>query len=170
MASSSSLTREIGRGGAIRAASCAAQFFKLRALGSRAIRTAAESVAGTVLARTLHTAAVVGDAALVRILVAEGHDPRADDRFGTAPLNYAAACGHAAVVAALVEAGADVSAPDSRSHSTPLHSAAMGGSAGVIRALLAAGAARGARDKWGSTPLDRAVQFHEAAAASALRT
>ncbi|KAG2492688.1 hypothetical protein HYH03_009102 [Edaphochlamys debaryana] len=57
------------------------------------------------------------------------------------PLHFAAGGGHAAVVEALLQAGADVEAAmATEEQARPLHLAAAGGHADVIRALLKAGA------------------------------
>ncbi|MEM1450377.1 MAG: ankyrin repeat domain-containing protein [Planctomycetota bacterium] len=76
-------------------------------------------------------------------LLADGADP--NGRSGeTSLLCRAAAEGHAEIVRALLEAGADPSAPDSVRRpelaTTPLHAAAGSGHLACVEALLAAGA------------------------------
>lgn len=92
----------------------------------------------------LYRAAVHGDAAIVRMLLAAGADPDREsggDSEGL-PLCAAACWGHAEAVGALLDAGAD---PDRRedgegSAMTALHWAAANGHLAVVTALLERGA------------------------------
>jgi ankyrin repeat protein len=84
------------------------------------------------------------------------HDRPGVDRYGRAPLHYAALEGRGSDVIMLLEAGADAGAADDDGW-TPLHAAAQGGHAHVLELLLGAGAAVDARDSYGNTPLFRAV-------------
>jgi ankyrin repeat protein len=59
-------------------------------------------------------------------------------------------------VVRLIGAGAAADAPDAVGF-TPLHFAAQEQHPGVVDVLLTAGADLGARDRWGNTPLWRAV-------------
>jgi len=61
----------------------------------------------------MHYAALDGDLAQVRRLLAGGADPSAADDEGKTPLHFAAKGQHATVAQALLVAGADVDARDS---------------------------------------------------------
>jgi outer membrane protein assembly factor BamB/ankyrin repeat protein len=64
----------------------------------------------------------------------------AKTRYGVTALTYASRHGHAEVVKALLEAGAEVNVADSFYHGTPLSAAAFEGHAEVVRLLLKHGA------------------------------
>ena len=85
----------------------------------------------------LHSAALLGDAAQVRQLLAAGAAADAEDADACTPLHYAAGQGHAEIVRALLAAGADT---HGRHHFTPLYLAVRGGWHEVCLTLLDAGA------------------------------
>jgi uncharacterized protein len=83
------------------------------------------------------------------------HSTDGGDRAGRTPLHYAALAGDIDLVRVLIR-DHDVSARD-RDGFTPLHFAAQGSHADVVVVLVAAGASVDAQDRWGDTPLSRAV-------------
>ena len=68
--------------------------------------------ASPALAAPLHDAAIRGDAAQIKALLAGGADADARDRLGMTPIFYAAIKGSAAGIEALAGGGADVNARD----------------------------------------------------------
>jgi ankyrin repeat protein len=95
----------------------------------------------------LHWAAVNGDLELVNMLVRAGANLKAATRISAAtPLLLAAENGHAAVVRALLDAGAEVNAVDTGG-TTALMLAAAAGHADALRFLLQRGAEANARDR-----------------------
>jgi uncharacterized protein len=97
------------------------------------------------------------DAAGVQLLLK--HKARVDTRDGErrSALHVAAAAGHAGIVAALLDAGADVRARDVHGM-TPLLSAARGGRVSAFDALVAAGADVALRDNDERSALVHAAQ------------
>jgi cytohesin len=93
----------------------------------------------------------------VEALLAAGADVNAaaDAGLRWTPLHEAAFAGHARVMQALLQAGADREARDVGGR-TPLHAAVMANQIGTVRALLSAGADSRALDEGGHTPLDYA--------------
>ena len=122
------------------------------------------ATASTTTAQTIFDAITHGDIHLVREHIAGGTDVNgASELTGTRPLHYSAYRGHAGIVAALLQAGAD---PNLRTKSgelrtsdrgTALHLAADGGNIEIVVALLNAGANPSARDDSGWTPLHYAA-------------
>ena len=88
-------------------------------------------------------AAMRGDAAAVRALIAEGADVNAAQGDGMTALHWAARNRDAALVRDLLEAGAAVSAGTRIGHYTALHLAAQVGAGEVVEVLLGAGADAG---------------------------
>jgi hypothetical protein len=107
-------------------------------------------------ARALAHAALEGDTATVRTLVADGADVNVRDRGGNTPLSDAALFGHPDTVEALLAAGAKVDPRDNRGD-TPLLRASQDGYTSVVRLLLAAGADVNAQNGVGWTPLMQAA-------------
>ena len=111
----------------------------------------------------LHMAAAACSCRLAELLVSHGAVPRAKNRRGAVPLNYAAdgnqaePQAQAAVVEYLISIGADPNAVDG-SGVAPMHRAVRRRSLSAVRALLDGGASLGQRNKSGSTPLHLAVQ------------
>lgn len=87
-----------------------------------------------------------------RMLLRQGADPNAANRYGVRPLDVACRNGSADLVVALLGAGAEADASGNAGH-TPLMSACRTGRPGPIAMLLDAGAAVNARDGKGQTPL-----------------
>ena len=97
---------------------------------------------------------------LARCLKVKKSDAR--NKYGRAPLHYAAQGEAPALVTALVKAGADPNVQDKRGGWTPLHLAAQTSKTpAVVTALMDAGADPGARDKKGRTPLQLAEKFNK---------
>lgn len=99
----------------------------------------------------LHSAAVDGRAAEVRLLLVAGADPNAVDDYGTTPLSLAVLEGRAPLVSTLVRAGGHVNATGSNGL-TMLMLAARS-SADVTEALVRSGAEVNAQDASGQTAL-----------------
>jgi CubicO group peptidase (beta-lactamase class C family) len=123
------------------------------ASGSRAIAPPGRAASAAVVPEALHIAAVQGDAAAVRRLLAGGADPDRLDAYGSTPLIAAITFGHEAAARALIAGGADLSRPNAEG-STPLHVAAFFAREGIVQALLDAGANRYALNDAGDTPRD----------------
>jgi ankyrin repeat protein len=114
----------------------------------------------------LHLAAFFGKTENVRLLLAEGADPRAVARNPSCvqPLHSAAAARELEIARLLVAAGADVNARQQGGW-TPLHAAAAHGDEPLARLLLAHGAEPGVANELGRTPSDLARENdHEALA------
>lgn len=97
------------------------------------------------------------DAAGVQLLLRHKARIGATGPRGRSALHEAAAAGHAGIVHALLDAGADPRAVDPEGR-TPLHEAARAGALPVVEALLDAGAAADARDREGGSVLHHACQ------------
>nr|6MWQ_A Chain A, DARPin, Muscle-type aldolase chimeric fusion [synthetic construct]6MWQ_B Chain B, DARPin, Muscle-type aldolase chimeric fusion [synthetic construct]6MWQ_C Chain C, DARPin, Muscle-type aldolase chimeric fusion [synthetic construct]6MWQ_D Chain D, DARPin, Muscle-type aldolase chimeric fusion [synthetic construct] len=107
---------------------------------------------GSDLGKKLLEAARAGQDDEVRILMANGADVNALDRFGLTPLHLAAQRGHLEIVEVLLKCGADVNAADLWGQ-TPLHLAATAGHLEIVEVLLKYGADVNALDLIGKTPL-----------------
>jgi ankyrin repeat protein len=106
----------------------------------------------------LHYAALNGNFAEVKRLLAEGADPSAADDDGRTPLHFATQSQHVAVAQALLVAGATVDAQDSHGN-TPLSNAVYDcdGVRGELIALLRSHGADPRREnKHGVSPLSLA--------------
>jgi truncated hemoglobin YjbI len=120
-------------------------------------------------ARTLlHEVAGQGNARIVALLLRLGADPNASEAFVHTPLYDVSnaypsdGVASATVVSILVEAGANVNAREKVKRCSALHMAARRGNVLVAQALLKCGADVEARDKYGDTPLHRAVKCRQA--------
>jgi ankyrin repeat protein len=95
-----------------------------------------------------------GDLDAVRTLIRDGADVDAAQGDGMTALHWAAANGHAPVVAALLEARARTDPATRIGAYTPLHLASRGGHSAIVRALADAGAdVHAATSTGGATPL-----------------
>lgn len=103
----------------------------------------------------LHSAAMFGDAAMVRMLLKHGATIDKPDACGVTPLHSAAWKNNADTIKALCEAGATIDARDD-DDKTPLHTAALRLAPKAVKALIDAGADVNA-DSDGGTPLFLAV-------------
>jgi ankyrin repeat protein len=97
-------------------------------------------------------AAMRGDAAAVRALLAKGADVNAPQGDGATALHWAVYRGDKVLAGLLIRAGANVKAAN-RDGSTPLWLASVNGSADIIAALLEAGADANEQLPLGRTPL-----------------
>ena len=110
-------------------------------------------------------AAMQGDAATVRALLAQGADVNEAQGDGMTALHWAARNRDADLARTLLEAGADVGAGTRIGHYTPLHLASEAGSGEVVDVLLGAGADPMARIVGAGSP----TPLHFAAAAGSER-
>ena len=125
----------------------------------------------------LHWCAELGHERVARALLDgrfEGRGAGAEQRtaFGATALVLASARGHEAVVRLLLARGARCEARNELGN-TALHSAVAGNHAGVVALLLRVEGSRDAlalRDRYGRTPIDRAIGDGHAAIAAALRS
>ena len=110
-----------------------------------------------------------GEAATVRVLLAQGEDAAAAHGDGMSALHWAAERGDAEMAGALIHAGATVDAVTRVGHYTPLHVASTAGRAEVVGVLLSSGAdATAAAGAGGVTPLHLAAAAGSVAAIGAL--
>lgn len=116
----------------------------------------------------LADAAMKGDAASVRTLLATGADVNAARGDGMTALHWAAETGNAEIAEILVNAGAILEVTTRLGAYTPLHVAGRKGAAEVIRVLLDAGANPGTVAATGSTPLHLVAGAGSAAGAKHL--
>ncbi|CAK0868488.1 unnamed protein product [Prorocentrum cordatum] len=87
----------------------------------------------------LHSAAGFGHLAVAKVLLDNGADPHARDRFGYTPLIFAAAYGHLEITKVLLAKRADPNAKNIQGW-TSLHRAAARGHRKIVMALLELGA------------------------------
>jgi ankyrin repeat protein len=119
-------------------------------------------------ATALAAAAMRGDLAEVRALIARQADVNAATGDGMSALHWAAERGDAAMVQALLKAGASTTGTTKNGGYTPLHVAARAGHGAAVKALLAGGADAKALTTTGATALHLAAQAGDAMAVSAL--
>src|SRR5215212_9547072 len=113
------------------------------------------------------TAAMKGDLAAVKKLIAQGNDVNVAEGDGMTALHWAAEHGDSAMADALLKAHANVKAATRIGSYTPLHIASKAGSAAVVRALLKAGADAKAVTTSGATALHFAASSGSADAVTA---
>lgn len=117
-------------------------------------------------------AAKNGDLTDVKRLTAENPALlHARDKDGSTPLHCAVWKGHAEVVNALLDAGADIHAHNQNDHwgTTPLHAAAHANHGPIVKRLIEHGADVNARNLRGGTPLGETSAHNAARAAKILK-
>ncbi len=117
---------------------------------------------------TVANAAMAGDTATVRRLVASGANVNIAQGDGMTALHWAAERGDLAMANALLRAHASVKAVTREASYTPLHIASKNGNATVVRALIKAGADVNALTNSGATALHLAAGSGSADAVLAL--
>ena len=123
----------------------------LRAMVSKRVNINAPQADGTT---ALHWATHWNDVEAVQILLKAGANPSTTNRFGASPLSEAAISGHAPLVKALLDAGADAKTLSTPDGETVLMSAARSGNVDAVRMLLDRGADVNGREKYkGQTAL-----------------
>lgn len=113
-------------------------------------------------------AAMKGDLARVRALIASGASVNAPQGDGMTALHWAAERGDSAMTVTLLRAHASVKATTRIGGYTPLHIAARTGRGAVVRALLSAGADAKLATESGATPLHFAAASGDASSVEAL--
>ena len=113
----------------------------------------AASVSAAEADTRLSTAAMKGDVATLRALLAEGVDVNEPQGDGTTALHWAAYRDDLAMARLLVAAGADVAATTRLVEYTPLFMASKNGNAAIVDLLLEAGAEANSTTTTGTTPL-----------------
>jgi ankyrin repeat protein len=107
-------------------------------------------------ATAMHGAARAGHCSVIELLIKEGGDVNARNKYLMTPLHEAAIDGRTRVVQLLISSGAKV---DAENHGgwTPLFNAAMDGHAATVKLLLSNGANGAHADKDGNTALHYAA-------------
>ena len=113
-------------------------------------------------------AAMRGDLAAVKKLIAQGADVNAAEGDGMTALHWAADRGDSAMAAALLRAHANVKAVTRIGAYTPLHVACRSGSGPIVEALIKAGSDVKALAETGATPLHLAAEAGDSTAVAAL--
>ena len=104
-----------------------------------------------------HTAVYWGQKAVIETLVAKGADINAKEKDGTTPLHEAVGKKHTEIVKFLLDKGAEINTKGGWQRQTPLHCAVRVGDSNTVELLLAHGADINAKDRFGDTPLLKAV-------------
>ena len=137
-------------------------------LGTIAVLAAATPSSLTPVAAPVADAAMKGDLALVRKLIAQGERVNSPQGDGMTALHWAADRGDSAMAAVLIRARADVRAVTRIGGYTPLHIASRSGEAPVVAALLEAGSDPNALSEAGASPLHFAAGSGNVGAVTAL--
>ena len=113
-------------------------------------------------------AAMKGDVAAVRALIARGADVNAAHGDGMTALHWAAERGDSAMTTVLIRAKANTGATTRIGDYTPLHIAAKGGKGPIVKTLLRAGSDANARTASGTTALHFAAAAGDTISINAL--
>ncbi len=113
-------------------------------------------------------AAMQGDLAKVRALLAQQSDVNVAQGDGMTALHWAADRGDVAMTALLLRSGAKLTGTTRNGGYTPLHVAARAGHGAVVQALLGAGADVGTLTATGATPMHLAASAGDAVSVKAL--
>ena len=138
------------------------------------VRVATAKTQTTPVARETRVAPVVaeaamqGDVAKVRTLLAQQNDVNVAQGDGMTALHWAADRGDAAMTALLLRSGAKLTGTTKNGGYTPLHVAARAGHGAVVQALLAAGADAKTLTSTGATAMHLAASAGDAASVKAL--
>ena len=119
-------------------------------------------------APTVAEAAMQGDIAKVRALLAQQHDVNVAQGDGMTALHWAADRGDVAMSTLLLRSGAKLTGTTKNGGYTPLHVAARAGHGAVVQTLLAAGADARALTATGATAMHLAAAAGDAASVKAL--
>lgn len=99
------------------------------------------------------TKRVTGHAAIIKMLLGAGADPRVRNSFGETCVHLAARKGQAGWVEIVIAAGVDVNSKSIGYEETAMHVAAKEGHSDVVRVLVENGGNTEARNRYGWTPL-----------------
>jgi ankyrin repeat protein len=140
----------------------------LAAQDSKPVMRVSSASTAPVAPTAVAQAAMRGDIAAVRALIASRADVNAAQGDGMTALHWAADRGDAAMASALIKAGAKLTPITRNGAYTPLHVAARAGNGAVVQTLLAAGADAKARTETGATALHLAAQSGDVTGVKAL--
>jgi ankyrin repeat protein len=119
----------------------------------------------------LSEAVTFGHADVVRALIDAGADANLTERSGINLLHWATITNRASVIPILVRAGVPLNATDDNGFTPLMYAATVDvGDTDTVKALLSAGADRRIRNDQGRTPLDQARHYKHARIADALRS
>ena len=116
----------------------------------------------------LHHAVEEDNMEVVQLLLLRDVEKDAKDDTGCTPLYLAACRGHAAAAFALLAAGADANLTCELLNESVMHKAAEKGHADILRAAIEHGADTNVVDRYGGTPLLKAVESNEVKAIGVL--
>ena len=132
------------------------------------VATATPAARETRVAPSVAEAAMQGDLAKVRALLAQQNDVNVAQGDGMTALHWAADRGDVAMTALLLRSGAKLTGTTKNGGYTPLHVAARAGHGAVVQALLAAGADAKTLTSTGATAMHLAASAGDAASIKAL--
>lgn len=132
------------------------------------VATAKPTARDTRVAPAVAQAAMQGDLAKVRALIAQQNDVNVAQGDGMTALHWAADRGDMAMAALLLRSGAKLTGTTRNGGYTPLHVAARAGHGTVVQALLAAGADAATLTATGATAMHLAAGAGDAASVKAL--
>ena len=127
-----------------------------------------ETTPATRVAPSVADAAMQGDIAKVRALLAQQSDVNVAQGDGMTALHWAADRGDAAMTALLLRSGAKLTGTTKNGGYAPLHVAARAGHGAIVQALLAAGADAKSLTATGATAMHLAAAAGDAASVKAL--